>query len=200
MSFTLEYIFTAFDYYSPGGTVMILIIMVSVWMWSLIFDRLLFFKEMEQKDINIKEALSVLKNRFSIPKGTGACGSMMKGFLSDKTGDAQQDKKILDQHSLIQERRLKRSLQLITVLAAAAPMMGLLGTVTGMVSTFDVISLFGTGNARALSGGISEALITTQSGLLVGIPGLFMGRLLKHRSEKLSRRLKKTVMALSRNL
>lgn len=200
MSFIFEYILAAFDYYSPGGTVMVLIIAVSLWMWALIFERLLFFRQMEKKDISIKEALGVLKGESEISGIKGVCSSMMKGFLPDKTGDTKQDKKVLDQHSVIQERRIKRSLQLITVLAAAAPMMGLLGTVTGMVSTFDVISLFGTGNARALSGGISAALITTQSGLLVGIPGLFMGRLLKHRSEKLSRRLKKTVMALSRNL
>ena len=200
MTFAFEYLFSAFDYYRPGGTVMALIILVSVWMWSLIFDRMIFFRQMEIRDMKIKEALTVLKQESSLTSFTGVCSSMLTGFLSDKTGDTEQDKKVLNQHAVIQERRLKRSLQLITVLAAAAPMMGLLGTVTGMVSTFDVISLFGTGNARALSGGISEALITTQSGLLVGIPGLFMGRLLKHRSEKLSRRLKKTVMALSRNL
>jgi hypothetical protein len=56
------------------------------------------------------------------------------------------------------------------VLAAVAPLLGLLGTVTGMIATFDVLAVFGTGNAKAMAGGISEALITTQTGLLVALP------------------------------
>ncbi|MEQ8979702.1 MAG: MotA/TolQ/ExbB proton channel family protein, partial [Deltaproteobacteria bacterium] len=51
-----------------------------------------------------------------------------------------------------------------------APLLGLLGTVTGMITTFEVITVFGTGNPRLLSGGISVALITTQLGLMVAIP------------------------------
>ena len=61
-----------------------------------------------------------------------------------------------------------------------------------------MIAIFGTGNAKALSGGISKALVTTQSGLLVGIPGLFMSRLLMRRANGIERRLTETVMALKR--
>lgn len=66
----------------------------------------------------------------------------------------------------------------ITVIAAVAPLLGLLGTVTGMIATFDIITEFGTGDPRMLSGGISEALITTQLGLIVAIPSLLLGNLL----------------------
>lgn len=67
----------------------------------------------------------------------------------------------------------------ITVFAAVAPLLGLLGTVTGMISTFDVITEHGTGDPKLLSGGISEALITTQLGLCVAIPTLLVGTLIR---------------------
>ncbi len=66
--------------------------------------------------------------------------------------------------------KMERSLSLLGALAGVAPLLGLLGTVSGMIATFDTISAAGTGNPRLLSGGISEALITTQLGLMVAIP------------------------------
>ena len=71
---------------------------------------------------------------------------------------------------LAEAPRLERSLSLLGALAGVAPLLGLLGTVSGMIATFDTISTAGTGNPRLLSGGISEALITTQFGLMVAIP------------------------------
>ena len=65
----------------------------------------------------------------------------------------------------------------IMVFAAVAPLLGLLGTVTGMISTFDIITEFGTGDPKMLSGGISEALITTELGLIVAIPMLLLGNM-----------------------
>ena len=72
---------------------------------------------------------------------------------------------ILHEHA-----KLDRFGALILVIAAVAPLLGLLGTVTGMISTFDVITEFGTGDPKMLSGGISEALVTTELGLVVAIP------------------------------
>lgn len=66
----------------------------------------------------------------------------------------------------------------VMVLAAVAPLLGLLGTVTGMIATFDMITEYGTGDPKMLSGGISEALITTMFGLIVAIPLLLLGNLL----------------------
>jgi len=73
----------------------------------------------------------------------------------------------------------------VQVVAAVAPLLGLLGTVTGMIGTFDVITRYGTGDPKLLSGGISEALVTTELGLIVAIPCLLFGSLLSARAERL---------------
>lgn len=70
--------------------------------------------------------------------------------------------------------KLERGLSFISVTASVAPLLGLLGTVTGMMTTFNLITLFGTGDAKSLSSGISEALITTEYGLVVAIPSLLL--------------------------
>jgi biopolymer transport protein ExbB len=81
--------------------------------------------------------------------------------------------------SILREQpHLSRFGAAITVLAAVAPLLGLLGTVTGMISTFDIITEHGTGDPKLLSSGISEALITTELGLIVAIPTLLLGTLL----------------------
>lgn len=77
--------------------------------------------------------------------------------------------------------RLQRGLALIAIASATSPLLGLLGTVTGMIKTFNQITIFGTGDARALSGGISEALITTAFGLIVAIPALIVHALLSRK-------------------
>jgi biopolymer transport protein ExbB len=76
-------------------------------------------------------------------------------------------------------RSLDKGMHLVTVLAATAPLLGLLGTVSGMVRTFDVITLYGNSNPVLMADGISEALITTQSGLVIAFPLI----LFKHRIE-----------------
>jgi biopolymer transport protein ExbB len=83
---------------------------------------------------------------------------------------------------------------------AIAPLLGLLGTVTGMIATFDIMSVFGTGNAKAMAGGISEALITTQTGLLVAIPGLYMKGFLDRRARNLQQRITAAGLFLRRHL
>ena len=67
-----------------------------------------------------------------------------------------------------------------------------------MITTFEVISRFGTGNAKALAGGISEALITTQLGLMVALPGLFLGNLIRRRVEKIKARIRGYCLSLVR--
>lgn len=83
-------------------------------------------------------------------------------------------------HRLNQERRLP----LLAVIATAGPLLGLLGTVTGMIKTFTLITVFGTGSAGRLSGGISEALVATALGLAVAIPTLVVHGFLSHRIHK----------------
>jgi biopolymer transport protein ExbB len=69
---------------------------------------------------------------------------------------------------------LERFLPFLAITAAAAPLLGLLGTVIGMIKTFQLITIFGTGDAKSLSSGISEALVTTALGLCVAIPTLIL--------------------------
>ena len=99
-----------------------------------------------------------------------------------------QPKTILEEHlyAVILRQRLhyERWLPLLAVIATAAPLMGLLGTVTGLVRTFALITVFGTGNAGKLASGISEVLVATELGLLVAIPTLIAHGLLSHRIQK----------------
>ena len=76
-----------------------------------------------------------------------------------------------------ENRALDRFASFILVIAAVAPLLGLLGTVTGMIHTFDIITVHGTGDPKLLSGGISEALVTTMLGLIVAIPLILLGNL-----------------------
>ena len=82
---------------------------------------------------------------------------------------------------LEEQPALHRGLPFIAIASATAPLLGLLGTVTGMIETFRLINLFGTGDARNLASGISEALVTTEFGLIVAIPALILHALLSRK-------------------
>lgn len=97
---------------------------------------------------------------------------------------------------LEEEPRFERSLTLLAACAAVAPLLGLLGTVTGMIGTFDVIAVHGTGNPRLLSGGISEALVTTQMGLLAAVPILLCHAALSRAVDRRQVRLEQAATAL----
>ena len=91
----------------------------------------------------------------------------------------------LDEAVLKEMPKLEQGLPLIKLLAAVAPLLGLLGTVTGMIATFQSITLFGTGDPKLMAGGISQALITTVLGLVTAIPLLFMHNILSTRSKSI---------------
>lgn len=96
-----------------------------------------------------------------------------------------------DRRALIEEagrhvaHRLERYLSTVGVIAEIAPLLGLLGTVIGMIKVFLVITVAGTGDAAQLAGGISEALVSTASGLLVAIPAFMVHRGLRRRIDGL---------------
>jgi len=79
--------------------------------------------------------------------------------------------------------RFERFIPTLGMLAAVAPLLGLLGTVSGMINTFHVITIFGTGDPKLMAGGISEALITTELGLAVAIPVMFIHHFFERRVE-----------------
>jgi biopolymer transport protein ExbB len=81
---------------------------------------------------------------------------------------------------------LEKNLSVIKLLAAVAPLLGLLGTVIGMIETFQAITLFGTGDPKLMAGGISQALVTTMLGLIAAVPLLFVHNILDSRSRSIS--------------
>lgn len=98
---------------------------------------------------------------------------------------------IMYENMLDTQPKLEKYLPLIAISAATAPLLGLLGTVTGMINTFQLITLFGTGDAQSLSSGISEALITTEFGLIVAIPALIMHALLSRKVKTIMTEMEK---------
>ena len=95
----------------------------------------------------------------------------------------------LDEAVLAEIPALERGNGLIKLLAATSPLLGLLGTVTGMILTFQAISLFGSGDPKLMAGGISQALVTTVQGLVVAIPLLFGHSLINALSRSIIQRL-----------
>lgn len=91
---------------------------------------------------------------------------------------------------------LERFMSTLGMLAAIAPLLGLLGTVTGMINTFQAITFFGTGNPRTMSGGISEALITTMLGLTVAIPIMLCHTILSRKIETLIAKMEEKGVSL----
>lgn len=190
------------DYLQTGGLVMLPLVGVSLIMWLLIMDRAIFFRRMHRRNMSYRTAWShVQENRMPDPKQyRGAVSLLVARFITARSGKPTLDRFILDETVMLLNRSLSDYLALIGVLAAVAPLLGLLGTVTGMIATFDVLSVFGTGNAKAMAGGISEALITTQTGLLVAIPGLYMKGFLERRARTLQQRISAVGLFLRRQL
>lgn len=110
------------------------------------------------------------------------------GLLRVVVRNRDEDDDVLDEVVLgalqKEKARLERKLPLLALIAATTPLMGLLGTVVGMIKTFALITVFGSGEAKSLSSGISEALVTTEFGLLVAIPTLLLHGLLNRLSKE----------------
>jgi biopolymer transport protein ExbB len=194
----VELLHSSFDYLEQGGWIMIPLCIVSVIMWILIFERLYTFMTMQREDITSELALQVIDGEELDLYSRGIKTQLVKSFVEERTGIPKVDRDILRQITVDLRRSMEKYLPAIAVLASIAPILGLLGTVLGMMETFNVISLFGTGNAKAMAGGISVALVTTQTGLLVAIPGLFLSGWLSRQSRRLSTRLEETSSILDR--
>jgi biopolymer transport protein ExbB len=186
-------------YIRSGGMVMVPILAVSLVMWVLIFNRVWFMRTLYVKNISRSRAGELVRlNQQPEDRYKGANSLLVRQFLARRTRDRDLDGYILDETVMGLCASLDRYLAAIRVLSAVAPLLGLLGTVVGMMHTFEVITVFGTGNARAMAAGISVALITTQTGLMVAIPGLYMAGWLTRRSRNLKNRIAATGMYLRR--
>jgi biopolymer transport protein ExbB len=112
--------------------------------------------------------------RSDTPSGGNPLGRVMLAYQEHKGADVETLQLKLDDAVLKELPRLEGGLNLVKVLAAVAPLMGLLGTVIGMIVTFQAITLFGTGDPKLMAGGISQALVTTVQGLVAAIPLLLL--------------------------
>jgi biopolymer transport protein ExbB len=196
----MELLYRAIEYLWQGGWVMAPLIVCSVLMWTLIGERLYFFHSLTRQDIRIRDAIAMLEEKRAPGQGRGLRARLVAAFSSEMTGQPGLDQRILYHCSLKQRPLFSRHLAAIAVLASVAPLLGLLGTVIGMVDTFDVLAIFGTGNVKGLASGISVALITTQSGLLVAIPGLLLSAYLYRRAARLELRLEEITTVLMRHV
>ncbi len=197
----LNHFYNLMEYMQCGGVVMAPLIIISLLMWLLIINRVLFFKRLYFKNMSHSMAKNFIKTGiFPDKKYKGAASVIVNEYLKKKSGVRHLDRYIIDEIILNFQGKLDAYLSIIGILAGIAPLLGLLGTVIGMITTFDVISTFGTGNAKAMAGGISEALITTQTGLLVAMPGLYMHNFLQTRSGKLKKRVDSLGLYLKRSV
>lgn len=195
------FLFSMENYLRSGGVVMVPILIISLCMWTLIVNRGMFLRRLYVRNIPRKKAGLLIKNN-QMPDNQyqGANSLLVRRFLLARSHDPLLDEFILDEMVVSLTSSLDTHLALINILAGVAPLLGLLGTVMGMMETFDVITHFGTGNSKAMAGGISVALISTQTGLMVSIPGLYMGGFLFKRANNLKYRIAATGIYLKRFL
>jgi biopolymer transport protein ExbB len=126
-------------------------------------------KQQKQSEISLKNPL----------------GRILSVYSNDLAQDVETLSLKLDEAILREIPKIERGLITLAILAAVAPMLGLLGTVSGMIETFQSITLFGTGDPKLMSGGISQALVTTELGLAVAIPILLIHSALSSKSNRL---------------
>jgi biopolymer transport protein ExbB len=182
---------TVLEHIHRGGPVAYILIGVGVFAFGLALQK---FIELQKLSVDSPANVHrLLESFFEMPpeKQRDAV-NRLKGATRDLfvTGlrHLNKPKEALEEHlfafTLRTRLHYERRLPLLAVIATASPLMGLLGTVMGMIKTFALITVFGTGNAAKLSSGISEVLVTTELGLTVAIPALIAHGFLSYRAQK----------------
>ena len=149
------------EFFEAGGPVLWGILLVTMIMWTLIIERFWYFK-------NLMPALSEKAlNQWSNISNKGDWFSMRirDQIISEVSGET------------------RKFLLTIETMMQILPLLGLLGTVVGMIKVFDVMTFFGTGNARLMASGVSQATIPTMAGLVAAISGVYIANLLKRKAE-----------------
>ncbi len=123
--------------------------------------------------------------RQKAPDPGNALGRILSVYHDNKDIDTETLELKLDEAILKETPKLEKRQGFIKILAAVAPLLGLLGTVTGMIETFQMITLFGTGDPKLMAGGISQALVTTMLGLFVAIPLVLLHSFIASKSKTL---------------
>ena len=120
------------------------------------------------------------------PSEGNALGRVLQVYQNNREADTETLELKLGEAILKETPALQRGILFIKVISVVAPLLGLLGTVTGMINTFQAITLFGTGDPKTMAGGISQALVTTVLGLTVAIPTVLLHTIVSGRSKTIT--------------
>ena len=130
----------------------------------------------------------------------GPAGELLETAIQNTDQSKEMLEEILYERMLHTKPKLDRFLPFISLTAATAPLLGLLGTVTGMINTFKLITVFGTGDPKRLSSGISEALVTTEYGLIIAVPCLLMFAFLSRKAKGILSSMEQTAVGFVNGL
>ena len=130
----------------------------------------------------------------------GPAGELLEIAIDNKSQSKDLLEEILYEKMLHTKPKLDRFLAFLSLTAATAPLLGLLGTVTGMINTFKLITVFGTGDPKRLSSGISEALVTTEYGLIIAVPCFLMFAFLSRKSKGILGSMEQTAVGFVNGL
>ncbi len=186
-----------------GGIIMIPLALCSLIGLAVVIEKLLTLR---RNKVIIPEIVNVLENirseediRMAIhicEKHNGPFAAIIMTVLNNRDLPRADLKELVEETGRQEVRLLERGLVALETVAGIAPLLGLLGTVIGILKIFNVISEVGLGQAAALSGGLSEALITTIIGLSIGIPALVFYNFFVDRAEQLILEIEKHSSAL----
>ncbi|MDG1852127.1 MAG: MotA/TolQ/ExbB proton channel family protein, partial [Gammaproteobacteria bacterium] len=163
-------------YWEQGRTIGQIIIFVGLFATLLAVERMITLSIVSGK---VKRQL---KNPDK-PNKNNPLGRVLAVYNADKNMDIETLELKLGEAILLETPALERFLTLLKIIATVAPLGGLLGTVTGMITVFQAITLFGTGDPQIMAGGISGALVTTVLGIVVAIPTIVFHTIVKSRSD-----------------
>ena len=177
MSPLVEFINQAGFVWEKGGVLMPALGILAFYLYYLTFDLWLRLRAVIPADLR-----AFPRERWGAFKGGGRVDRIMRFCLADHS-DRQETRRRFDQVRQGENSYLNRRLRFLFVLASSAPLIGLLGTVAGMLRTFDGLSMQDSYKMDLVAGGISQALVTTQAGLLIAIPAIALIHLLNRRKK-----------------
>ena len=163
--------------WEKGGALMPVLALLSAYLYYLAFDLWLKLRAVTPSDLK-----AFPREKWGAFKGGGRVNEVMR-YCTGERGSAKQTSKRYAQIRRSDASYLNRRLRFLMVLATSAPLIGLLGTVIGMLRTFDGLSMQDSYKMDSVASGISQALVTTQTGLLVAIPALAFIHLLQRRKK-----------------
>ena len=177
---------------SSGGVVMYPLLLTSVISLAVIIERALFLRRSRILRPEILEMVENLEGSRDLEKAAkrlrnkeGPFINIIRVGLENRKRSRDEIKEVIVDQGRQETRILERGLTILETIAGIAPLLGLLGTVLGMIKVFKVISVQGLGQTQSLSGGISEALVTTVVGLSIAIPTLVAYNYFNHKVENL---------------